>query len=306
MKNDDLVTVVIPTYHRPDRISRAVLSVLMQTYQPIEMIVVDDNGKGTSFAESTKSALEQYICKHQLIYICNNKNSGGSYSRNVGLNIASGKYISFLDDDDEIAPSKIEKQVNLLSKLDNSYSACYTLYHKILKNGDFYRSRERVSGDVYKYALSKSIYVGSGSNLLVKTDIAKSIGGYDVTFPRNQDIEFLVRILRGHKLAFVDEDLLTIHYEIRETKRSYEYMDSVYQHYLDVFNSEINNLSTQDKNNVYCILGLERAKNALANHHFSDAVIQLKGNHIGLNAQLKYLLYLINRIVRKESYGFKL
>lgn len=306
MKNDDLVTVVIPTYHRPDRISRAVLSVLMQTYQPIEIIVVDDNGKGTSFAESTKSALEQYICKHQLTYICNSKNSGGSYSRNVGLNMSSGKYISFLDDDDEIAPTKIEKQVQLLSKLDDSFSACYTLYHKIMKNGDVYRSNERVSGDVYKYALSKSIYIGSGSNLLVKTEVAKSIGGYDITFQRNQDLEFMTRVLKGHKLGFVDEDLFTIHYEIRETKRTYEYMDSIYQHYLDVFNSEIDNLCTQDKNNVYCILGLERARFALASRHYHEALNLLGTNHIGLNIQLEYLFYLMRRYLKKESYGFKL
>ena len=78
------------------------------------------------------------------------------------------------------------------------------------------KNAETIEGYVYPWALARSIYVGSGSNLLVRTAAARAIGGYDESFRFNQDLEFLTRLTKEGKLAYLDEDLLTIHYEIRE------------------------------------------------------------------------------------------
>ena len=300
------VTIVIPTYKRPDRIVRAVKSALNQTIASKEIIVVDDNGKGSKEAKETEKALESFIRDHTIIYLQNEENSGGSFSRNQGLNIAQGKYITFLDDDDEIDPTKLEKQVSKLEELGEEYSACYVGYHKLLEDGSSYKSNETVNGYVYPYALSRSIYNGSGSNLLVRTSIAKEIGGYDISFKRNQDLEFMARLLKNYKLAYVDEDLMTIHYEIREVKRSYAELVMIDKHFIDTFNDEIDSLPENQRKAVYQIIALERWRYSLSRNAQKDAIKYMKENGVTLNIFIKYIGYLMDRVIGKKSYGFKL
>lgn len=300
------VTIVIPTYKRPDRIMRAVQSAFHQTVSSKEIIVVDDNGKDTKEAKETMKELESFVRNHAIIYIQNDTNSGGSFSRNQGLEIAQGKYITFLDDDDEIDPDKLEKQVQKLDELGEEYSACYTGYHKLLEDGSSYQSDETVSGFVYPYALSRSIYNGSGSNLLVRTSVAKEIGGYDISFKRNQDLEFMARLLKNYKLAFVEDDLLTIHYEIREVKRSYEDLVEIDKHFLETFKTEIDSLPENQRKAVYQIIALERWRYSLGRHAQKDAMKNMKENGVTASVFMKYIGYLIDRVIRKKSYGFKL
>lgn len=301
-----IVSIVIPTYKRYNEVVRAVKSCLQQTYRNIEIIVVDDNGKDTEMNRLTYNALIPYIDAGQIIYLQNEKNSGGSYTRNQGLNIAKGKYVTFLDDDDEIADDKILKQVEKLESLDDTYSCCYTGYKKILENGKVYYSDEKIQGDVYKYALSRSIYVGSGSNILVKTKVAKEVGGYDITFKRNQDLEFIVKILKNYKLAYIDESLFTIHYEIRDIKRYYQDMVAIDDKFISTFKNEIDSLGNQQAQEIYAIIALERFRYAIPRKKIMDALHNLKQNKVTLGQFVKYIAYLIDRVIRKKSYGFKL
>lgn len=297
-------TIVIPTYKRPDRILRAVNSVLNQSYPNIEIIVVDDNGQKTNFADETKCVLQEYINSGRIIYLQNDINRGGSYSRNQGLNISTGDYITFLDDDDEIDIMKLEKQIQKLEELDDTYSCVYCGYRKIVKNNKIYLSSEYIEGDVYKFALSRSIYLGSGSNLLVKTSIAREIQGYDTEFRRNQDLEFLTRLLKNYKLAYVDEVLMTVHYEIRETKRTYSELVKIDNFYLSKFKSEIDKLEIKDQINIFSIIALERFRYSLIGN-ISDGIKNLLNNKVSMTKFIKYIFYLVDRIIRKKSYGFK-
>ncbi|MFI3283609.1 MAG: glycosyltransferase family 2 protein [Erysipelotrichaceae bacterium] len=300
-----LATIVIPTYRRPDRITRAVNSALLQSYPDIEVIVVDDNGKDSEYASQTKKALQDFLDKDLIIYIQNDQNRGGSFSRNQGLNIAQGKYITFLDDDDEIASTKIAKQIQRLESLDDSYSCVYTSYHKVMTDEKIYYSNEIIEGDVYKYALSRSIYVGSGSNLLVKTSIAKSIGGYDIRFKRNQDLEFMTRLLKGYKLAYVDQDLMTIHYEIRETQRSYQELVDIDNFYYTMFKDEIENLTMDEQRKICSVFALERFRYSI-NKNIVDGTKNLLKNRVSLIMIIRYFFYIMDRLIHKKSYGFKM
>ena len=108
-----LVTVVIPTYGRSNTIVRAIESVLNQSINhDLEIIVVDDNGKGSSNQLKTQEVIQGYRKLANFSYLVNENNSGGSFTRNQGLNVAKGEFVTFLDDDDEIDPTKLEKQVN--------------------------------------------------------------------------------------------------------------------------------------------------------------------------------------------------
>lgn len=305
MSTEILVSIVIPTYRRPDRIVRSVESALNQTCA-CEVIVVDDNGNDTLAQRETEAVLAPYIQTSRITYLVNEVNSNASFSRNQGLKAAQGRYITFLDDDDEIHPEKCQKQAELLDHLGEGYSCCYTSYHKLLSDGSIYHNGESVSGFVYPYALARVIYNGSGSNLLVRTDIARQIGGYDISFKKRQDMEFMARLLKNHKLAYLDEDLFTIHYEIRETPLTYEGLVESDEYWIKVFRSEIDGLPEPQRSLVYQSLALERWRYSLPRHQTKDAMRNLKNYHVSPVVFLRYLKYLVDRVIRKKSYGVKL
>ncbi len=109
------VSVIIPTYNRANLVSRAIKSVLNQTYQDFEIIVVDD------CSEDNTEEIVKSFNDSRIRYIKHKKNKGGSAARNTGIKRARGKYIAFLDDDDEWLPSKLEKQIMLFEKLSKHY-----------------------------------------------------------------------------------------------------------------------------------------------------------------------------------------
>ena len=300
-----LVSAVIPTYQRADRILRSVESARKQTCA-CEVIVVDDNGRGSPAQIETEAALKPYLEEGTVIYLVNEKNRRASFSRNRGLEIAKGKYITFLDDDDEIHPDKLRKQAELLEQLGESYGCCYTAYHKILKGGKIYESDETIEGSVYPFTLARVIYNGSGSNLLARTEYARRIGGYDIRFAKRQDLEFMARLCREWKLAYLDEDLLTIHYEIRETPLTYKGLVESDEFWIDVFQSEINALPHDQRLAVYQSLALERWRYSIPRGMQKDAIANMKKYHVTLPVFLRYLRYLCDRVLRKKSYGFKL
>ena len=98
-----LVSVIIPTYKRSKSLNRAIDSVLSQTYPNIEIIVVDDNGKGSKYQIETEKSLENYIKTDKIKYITHDVNRNGSAARNTGFKHSMGEYINFLDDGDLVS-----------------------------------------------------------------------------------------------------------------------------------------------------------------------------------------------------------
>jgi glycosyltransferase involved in cell wall biosynthesis len=123
MSDFPLVTIIIPTYNRPEFLASAVDSVISQTYRPIEIIVVDDNGLA-SIRKQTESVMQRYHDVEYVRYIQNDQNMGGALSRNRAMLLSSGDYITFLDDDDVYLPEKVSSQVNFMIKnqLDMSFT----------------------------------------------------------------------------------------------------------------------------------------------------------------------------------------
>jgi glycosyltransferase involved in cell wall biosynthesis len=111
-----LVSVVIPCFNGEKYIAKTINSVLHQHYPEIEMIIVNDGSK-----DSTYEILKSY--ENTTIRIINKPNTGVSDSRNIGMGYASGAYILFLDADDILEPDFISKRVELLEK-DTSLSYC--------------------------------------------------------------------------------------------------------------------------------------------------------------------------------------
>ena len=108
----ELVSVIVPTYRRPDRLRRALDSINAQTYNNSEIIVVDDNSPEDEYRKETETFIRQYSSSLPLKYVRMAQNEGGAMARNRGISEAAGTFITFLDDDDEYLPDKIEKQIN--------------------------------------------------------------------------------------------------------------------------------------------------------------------------------------------------
>ena len=138
----DLVSVIIPTYNRAHLLPRAIGSVLAQTYQPMEIIVVDDGS-----TDDTAALLVTYGDQVKAI---RQPNRGVSSARNVGLQQAQGEYITFLDSDDLWGRDKIATQVAALCS-NPDMGVVYTWYITVDENGEFLRTFNPChSGDIFK------------------------------------------------------------------------------------------------------------------------------------------------------------
>ena len=303
-KNDILVSVVIPTYNRPVYLKRCIDSVINQTHKNVEIIVVDDNDPNTDARRETEQVMSAYADIGNITYLRHDHNKNGSAARNTGWKSAHGKYITFIDDDDVMESAKIEKQTECLEGLDSSWGACYTGYRLFKEHGDPQISSEKRSGDCYVAALMRTMFICSGSNLFLRKSVVDEISGYDETFVRNQDIEFLVRVLEKYKLAYVDEVLLTIYQEGERPNYSYELLESVAQHYLSKFQNRIDALPQNDRERVYSVIALERCRVAFYKKEYLKGLKILKDNKVKPKYLMKYFKYLIHRKLTRKSYGF--
>ena len=304
MVKSPLVTVVIPTYSRPTYLKRCIDSVLNQTYKNIEIIVVDDNNADTKARKETEAVMKKYFIQKNVMYLQHEMNKNGAAARNTGWKASQGKYITFLDDDDEITVDKIEKQVKCLEQLDMTWGACYAGYKLIKENGANQISKEKRSGNCYLNALMRTMFMGSGSNLFLRRDVVDKLHGYDESFQRNQDIEFLVRVCEKYKIAYIDEVLLIIHQEGERKKYSFEYIEKVTLHYLEKFMERINALDNKNRKRVLAVISLERFRTALYAKRYKDGIKILINNKVSFVYIIRYIKYLIQRCITHTSYGF--
>ena len=302
--DNQLVSVVIPTYSRPAFLERTINSVVNQTYGNIEIIVVDDNNPGTEYRRETEEVMNKFKQNSKVKYIKHEKNKNGSAARNTGWMHSKGKYITFLDDDDVISQSKIEAQVKCLEKLDDSWGMCYTKYELKKENGEYQISNENREGYLYVESLMRTVFLGSGSNLMLRKKVVDEIGGYDESFKRNQDIECLVRACERYKIAYIDKKLLTIYQEGNRKKRTLEEIEDINKHYLTVFKNKIDSLCTRDRKRVISVISLERFRVALAHHNAVYGIKILIQNKVSIINFFKYMLYLFDRLIHKTSCGF--
>lgn len=124
---NDLVSVIMPSHNTADYIAESIESVLAQTYQNWELVIVDDCS-----ADNTDIVVEKYLTDCRIRYLKNEKNSGAAVSRNRALREAKGKWIAFLDSDDLWYPEKLQHQIMYMEK--NNYHFSYTNYIEIDEN----------------------------------------------------------------------------------------------------------------------------------------------------------------------------
>lgn len=196
------VSIIITTHKGSNTIVRAVNSVMEQDYPNIEIIVIDDNGKGSIEQIETEKALHKYIVEGSILYHPHEINRNGSAARNTGIAISTGEYIGLLDDDDIYLPGKITKSIEALSKLSDEWGAVYT--DVIIDYGDRgrYLNRYHREGKIVFDMLAHTIFMNPSVIIMRKKAISQ-IGGFDETFLRHQDWEFNARFADEFKIAHV-------------------------------------------------------------------------------------------------------
>ena len=126
----ELVSIITPSYKSKRFISKTIESVLSQTYQNWEMLIVDDLSP-----DDSNEIIEEYIKKDNRIKLIKlEKNSGPAIARNKAIEEAKGRYIAFLDADDLWMPEKLEKQIDFMK--ENGYELTYTNYETMREDGE--------------------------------------------------------------------------------------------------------------------------------------------------------------------------
>jgi glycosyltransferase involved in cell wall biosynthesis len=200
-----LVSVIIPARSRPAMLREAVESVVSQTYQPVEIVVVL-TGATEATTASARSLEQDYGVK---IVVTPPRNL--ATSRNNGIKVATGKWITFLDDDDLFAPTKIERQLEMAASLNARVVTNSWL--RFDDNGPIeawvpHPDKHLPPGLSFAEALTTGNYMSNG--LLVRADIMRELGGFDEKLDACEDWDMWRRIAHAHEIAYIDEPFVHV------------------------------------------------------------------------------------------------
>lgn len=212
-----MISVIITTYGRDKKIEKAIKSVLNQTFLPLEIIVVDDNGKGTENQKKTEEKIKR-LNNPLLKYIVMEKNGGANKARNEGIKYSRGKYIAFLDDDDEFEEKKIEEVEAVIEKkeVDLIYSGA-TLYcnGKKIK----YNYKKAVSNRIKEEILKRN-YIGSTSFVVLRKEKIILCGMFNEKLRNCQDWDLWIRIIWSNgEVIGIDKSLVKYNIDFEDKVR---------------------------------------------------------------------------------------
>lgn len=195
-----VVSVVVPTRNRALLLMRALESVLSQSYQTLEVLVIDDGS-----SDSTPDVAGRFQDSRVRYVRCDEARGGGA-ARNIGISMATGSYIGFLDDDDVWKPNKISRQLQHIAHCD----AVICGYSLITENAELPGTRGR--GDcipITSRVLRKGQVGWGASTFLGRASSIKNVL-FDEDLPVGQDWDFLIRFAKRYSIRYHDEPLVGI------------------------------------------------------------------------------------------------
>lgn len=209
MRNDPspspFFSVVIPTYNRAELLRQAVQSVLDQTFDNFELIIVDDGSSDTT------SEVVAEFDDHRISFVLNDHGKGGAGTRNAGIIRSRGEWVAFLDDDDMWLPEKLERQYQKIQAADKDVGLVYSGHVKFKPDTCqiTYTFVPQHEGWLYEHLLYKNV-IGGLYSVVIKRGILEEVGSLDERFPALQDADLYVRVAKLCKVAFVKEPLVRV------------------------------------------------------------------------------------------------
>ena len=293
------VSVIICTYKGSKFLARAIQSVLGQTYDKIELIVVDDNVIGTKDGLETQEVIKGFSGK--LVYLQHKTNKNGAAARNTGLKKATGNYICFLDDDDMMLPERISscvEKLRLSSKCDAVFTDVLCADQNLFPT---YKVTVREEGNCYRQVLLNQMFFGTGSNLFFTRKVYETIGLFDESFLRYQDLEYILRFYRLYESTFVPEIYLIKSKNNTDNSLNYEKLKNMNRKFEEKFLDEIESLGYKEKKYFYDV----RKKNLYIASLLEPGNKYINKNWIKLSIKDLFLVLLNkSRINNTVLFGF--
>jgi glycosyltransferase involved in cell wall biosynthesis len=215
-----MITVIIPLYNKEKSISDTVYSVLNQTYQDFELVIVNDGSKDNSLK------VVQNISDSRIV-IVDKPNGGVSSARNAGIMKAKNEYLAFLDGDDIWHPEHLKVLVTSLSKLDDDYlvggvgTAFYKSNSKQFDESKFWEGEPVIIKDYFDF-MSSPVPRFNSSTLLVKKTIVLETGLFDENIKYGEDVQFWYKLFSDYNLIY--NSTITTIYFVGAENRSVHYV----------------------------------------------------------------------------------
>lgn len=203
-----LVSLILTTYERPELAKQAVKSMADQTYENTEIIIVEDSGRKT---------IENWVRKkyEEITFIRHDQNKGLAAARNTGIDAASGKYVAFLDDDDEWLPKKTKKQVTKAEDLlpNRNLGVIYCGIKDVFEHKSHIEIRlPKNNGNLKKEIVNKGARTLSSSYLFLKEAIDDA-GEFDESLPSSIDHDIWMSLATaGYSVEIIKEPLVIKHH----------------------------------------------------------------------------------------------
>lgn len=264
-----LVSIIIPTYNRAQLLGRVIESVLNQTYDNIEILVVDDGS-----TDNTQKLLKSlYEGKVRYFY---QANKGPSAARNLGFINSQGNLIGFLDSDDYYLPENIFEKVKVLEENPN-IDWVYSDWYEIVNNGTPQRRPilEKMKADLGEKENIFSLLVINGGGLiqtnaaLIRSHCISNINGFDENFRSLEDVDFFIRLSRYYKTKYIHIPLIvrTMQPDSLQEDRKIGYeaslrlMDKIEANYPEeVRDLKLKRNWAKWRSNIYNYFGIEHLK----------------------------------------------
>lgn len=192
-----LITVYITNYNYGRYVKQAIDSLLEQSYQNLQILIIDDGS-----TDGSKDIIEQYR-SHQLIEILYQQNKGLNATNNVAISKAKGKYIMRLDADDFLDPLAIEKMV---SKIESIEEACMIFpdYYNVDEQGEVINQVKRHDFDKEVSLLDQPAH---GAVTLIRLKDIQEVGGYDEEFTRQDGYDLWLKLSNHKRVININEPL---------------------------------------------------------------------------------------------------
>tara|TARA_B110000027_G_scaffold989_1_gene850 strand:- start:148 stop:1119 length:972 start_codon:yes stop_codon:yes gene_type:complete len=205
-----LISIVIPTYNRAHLILEALETCVLQTYRPIEIVVVDDGSTDRTIAsvqDLNKGSSHQDVT----LKIVKQENKGGNAARNNGIKNSSGEFIAFLDSDDLWNKTKLKKQYELISRSDIIGGVYCGLRQVEVESGKILTDENRIytEGFILSQLLIKDVTAPT-SAYLIRKKVFDEIGCFDESLQARQDWDMWIRLAEKYEIRAVRENLMDL------------------------------------------------------------------------------------------------
>lgn len=211
------VSVIIPTHNRAKILPLTVKSVLHQTFQDFEIIIVDDASQ-----DNTKEVVRGFG-DNRIKYFRRDMSGGDAVARNLGIVNSEGEYLAFLDDDDEWFPKKLQRQVTLIESSQPVVGGVYT--GRVNIDGTNGKILSTTLGDKRGNLFTE--FLGNGLNIttssvMVRKECFQQVGLFDENIPYNSDFDMWVRISKNFQFECIEEPLTKYYIHAKKLSTNFD------------------------------------------------------------------------------------